>query len=76
LQVVKVSIEVRSGAARFDVAVRASSIQRALSMVGGWYPGAHHQVKFPIDHPESFLAEDLVTQAGMVSFEQLAQVAA
>jgi hypothetical protein len=75
--VVKLSIEVRSGAARFDVAVRASSIQRALSIVGGWYPGADHRVKYPVDHyPESFLAEDLVTQAGMVGFEQSAGVAA
>jgi hypothetical protein len=74
--VVKVSIEVRSGAARFEVAVRASSIQRALSMVEGWYPGGHHRVKFPVDHPESFLAEDLVIQAGMVSFDQLVGAAA
>jgi hypothetical protein len=74
--VVKVSIEVRSGAARFEVAVRAPSIQRALSIVEGWYPGGHQRVNFPIDHPESFLAEDLVTQAGMVSFDQLAGVAA
>jgi hypothetical protein len=74
--VVKVSIEVRSGAARFEVAVRASSIQRALSIIEGWYPGGHHRVKFPIDHPERLLAEDLVTQARMVSFDQLAGVAA
>ena len=73
---VKVSIEVRSGAARFEVAVRASSIQRALSMVEGWYRGGRHRVKFPVDHPESFLAEDLVTQAGMVSFDQLVGAAA
>ena len=73
---VKLSIEVRSGPARFEVAVRASSIQRALSMVEGWYPGAHHRVTFPVDHPESFLAEDLVTQAGMVSFDQLVGAAA
>ena len=73
---VKVSIEVRSGTARFDVAVRASSIQRALTMVEGWYPDGHHRVKFPVDEPESFLAEDLVTQAGMVSFDQLVGAAA
>jgi hypothetical protein len=30
---VKVSMEVRSGAARFQVAVRAESIQRAVSLV-------------------------------------------
>ena len=73
---VKVSIEVRSGAARYEVAVRAPNIQRALSIVEGWYPGGHHRVKFPIDHPENFLAVGLVTQAGMVSFDQLAGVAA
>ena len=35
---VKVSIEVRSGAARFDVAVQAESIQRAMSFVRERYP--------------------------------------
>jgi hypothetical protein len=30
---VKISIEVRSGAARFNVAVQAESIQRAVSLV-------------------------------------------
>jgi hypothetical protein len=30
---VKVSVEVRSGAARFEVAVQAQSIQRAVSFV-------------------------------------------
>ena len=72
----KVAIEVRKGAACFDVAVRARSMARALSIVGEWYPGADYQVKFPIDHPESFFAEDLVTQEGMVGFGQLARVAA
>jgi hypothetical protein len=32
---VKVSMEVRSGAAHFDVGVRAESIQRAMSFVKG-----------------------------------------
>ncbi len=44
---VKVSIEVRSGAARFDVAVRAESIRRAVELVGGRYPGRDVRVKFP-----------------------------
>ena len=73
---VKVSIEVRKGAARFDVAVRVRSMTRAVSLVEGWYPGGDYQVKFPIDHPESFFAEDLITQAGMVGFGQLAREAA
>lgn len=44
---VKVSIEVRSGVARFDVAVRAESIRRAVELVGGRYPGRDVRVKFP-----------------------------
>ena len=46
---VKVSIEVRNGAARFDVAVQAENIQRALSFVGKRYPDGNVRVKFPID---------------------------
>ncbi len=33
IQMVKISDEVRSGAARFDVAVQAETIQRAMSLV-------------------------------------------
>ena len=54
---IKVSIEVRSGTARFDVAVRAESIRRAVSLVGGRYPGRNLRVKFPID-PEGFFVDD------------------
>ena len=44
---VKVSIEVHNGFARFDVAVRAESIRRAVELVGGRYPGRDVRVKFP-----------------------------
>jgi SSS family solute:Na+ symporter len=37
---VRVSIEVRNGAARFCVAVRAESIRRAVRLVRGRYPAA------------------------------------
>ena len=37
-KMVKVSVEVRSGAARFGVAVRAKSVRRALSLMQGRYP--------------------------------------
>ena len=50
---VKVSVEVRNGAAHFNVAVRAESIRWAVSIVGGQYPGRDVRVKFPIE-PESF----------------------
>ena len=73
---IKVAIEVRKGAACFDVAVRARSMTRALSLVEGWYPGGEYRVRIPIDHPQSLFAEDLVAQAGMVGFPQLSRVAA
>ena len=73
---IKVAIEVRKGAARFDVAVQARIMTRALSLVEGWYPGDDYRVRIPIDHPQSLFAEDLVAQAGMVGFPQLSRVAA
>ena len=54
---VKVCVEVRSGAARFSVAVRAASIRRALSLVRERYPMGEAEVKFPID-PEGFFVEE------------------
>jgi hypothetical protein len=54
---VKVSIEVHSGTARFAVAIKAQSIQEALSIVAARYPSSVTRVKFPID-PESFFVED------------------
>jgi len=54
---VKVSIEVHSGTARFAVAIKAQSIQQALSIVAARYPSNASRVKFPID-PESFFVED------------------
>lgn len=36
---VKVSIEVRSGSARFTVGVRAESVERAMNLVGSRYSG-------------------------------------
>ena len=44
---VKVSIEVRDGAARFRVAVQAESIQRALSLVAARHPNHDVRVKLP-----------------------------
>ncbi len=58
---VKVSIEVRSGAVRFDVAVRAESIRRTVSIAEGRYPERNVRVKFPID-PEGFFVEDPTTR--------------
>lgn len=65
---VKVSMEVRSGVARFCVAVRAQSIRRAVSLVGARYPGSEVGVKFPIA-PESFFADDPIARAEMIVLE-------
>ncbi len=68
MQVVKVSIEVSSGAARFHVAVRAESIQRAASIVATQYPGGDCRVKVPIDS-EGFFLNETATEAGIVGLE-------
>ena len=54
---VKVSIEVHDGTARFMAAIAAQSIQQALSTVAARYPSSAARVKFPIDS-ESFFVED------------------
>jgi len=55
--VVKVSVEVHDGTARFTVAVRAQSVQQALSIVESRHPASAARVKLPID-PESFFVGD------------------
>ena len=66
---VKVCVEVRSGAARFSVAVRAESIRQALSLVGERYPKGEAEAKFPID-PEGFFVRDpAASRAGPIGFE-------
>jgi hypothetical protein len=64
---VRVSIEVRSGAARFDVAVQAESIQRALRIVGAHHPGSDVRVRFPID-PEAFFVKDPASPSSSAEF--------
>ena len=56
---IRISIQVSSGAARFKVAVEAESIERALEIVARQNPGAECEVTFPID-PEAFFVEDSV----------------
>jgi hypothetical protein len=66
---VKVSVEVRRGAVSFDVAVRAESIRRAVSIAEGRYPEGNIRVKFPID-PEGFFVEVPLARAGRAEAEQ------
>jgi hypothetical protein len=57
IHMVKVSIEVRNGTARFTVGVRARNIEQALRIVQTRYPAKVATVKFPID-PEDFFGEE------------------
>jgi len=63
--VLRVSIEVRGGAARFRVGIQASSIQRAVSVVRGLHPASDIRVIFPID-PEGFFVEDAFAKEGLI----------
>ena len=49
---VRISVEVTSGAARFRVTIQAQSIQRALEVVAEQKPGRDVKIVFPID-PET-----------------------
>jgi hypothetical protein len=53
-QMVRLSVEVRSGTARFRVGVQAESIRKALSVVQGRYSRGVVRVASPAE-PESFL---------------------
>jgi hypothetical protein len=68
-QIVKVSVEVRSGTARFRVGVQAPS------MVGGRYPKGNVRVVSPIE-PEGFFVGEPTALAGMVGPEQVHREAA
>jgi hypothetical protein len=63
--VVRVSIEVESGAGRFGLIVRAESIVQALRIAVALYPDAEARVAFPIE-PEGFFVEDPAVTPGPV----------
>jgi hypothetical protein len=50
---IKISVEVKSGAARFKVTLQAESIERAMEIANSYNPGKECTVVFPID-PEVF----------------------
>jgi hypothetical protein len=62
---VKISVEVRSGTARFDVAIQAESIQRAVDLVKGFYSANDVKVVFPID-AEGFFVEEALAKEGLI----------
>ena len=60
---IRVSMEVREGAALSRTAVQAESIREAVSITRGRYPGRDVRVVFPID-PETFFIEIPVAENG------------
>ena len=62
---IKISIEVRSNATRFKVALVAESIEGALEMAKRYNPGKECKVVFPID-PQSFFVGDELERGGVV----------
>jgi hypothetical protein len=63
---IRISVKVSSGTARFGVAIQAESIERALEIVARQNTGKECEVVFPID-PETFFVEDSVATVGQLA---------
>jgi hypothetical protein len=63
---IRISVQVSSGAARFRVMVQAESIERALEIVARQNPREECKVPFPID-PETFFVEDSVVPVSQLA---------
>ena len=61
---VRISVEISSGAARFRVSVQAQSIERALEIVQRQNPDKDCKVRFPIDAEPFFVEEDSAAKVG------------
>jgi len=71
---IRVSVEVISGGASFRVAVWAESIERAVRLAGGHYPGCEARVVFPIE-PEAFFDNEYPANDQTVVVEAHEEVA-
>ena len=63
---VRITMEVSNGAARFSVSVQAESIERALEIVERQNPGRECKVSLPIDTEAYFVENGIVAQVGAV----------
>ena len=61
---VRITMEVSSGAARFSVSVQAESIERSLDIVKRQNLGKDCKVRFLIDAETFFVKEDGVARVG------------
>ena len=60
---IRISVQVSSGAACFRVMIQAESIERALEIAKRHNPGKECRVTFPLD-PEAFFVREAVEGAG------------
>ena len=74
-KMVRISVEVRSGTARFRVGVQAQSIREALGVVGSRYPRGVVGVAFPIE-PDGFFVREPSAPARVIGNEQIQKEAA
>jgi hypothetical protein len=74
-RMVKVSVEICSGTARFRVSVQAQSIRRALGLAEDRYPHGEVRLVFPIE-PEGFFVGEPKAVTGMVGTQRVHQEAA
>ena len=63
---IRITVHVSSGAARFGVAIQAESIERALEIVQRQNPAKDCEVRFPTDAESFFVEEDSVARVGAV----------
>ena len=63
---IRISVHVSSGAARFRVAVQAESLEEALEIVARHNPSKERKVTFPTD-PEAFSVEDPTATVGQLA---------
>jgi hypothetical protein len=68
---VKISVRVCSGTARFRVAVRAGSVRRALEIAGGPNPGRDVELH-PVGSERFFAGTRVPAAAGQAGLEQAA----
>jgi hypothetical protein len=68
---IRVSMEVREGAALSTATVQAESIREAVSITRRRYPGRDVRVKFPID-PDDFFLEGPAERNGWARLSMVA----
>jgi hypothetical protein len=61
---IRISVEVSSGPARFRVSVQDKSIERALEIANRQNPGKVSKIIFPVDAEAFSVKEDSVARVG------------